>query len=104
MLLIGMLAPEQQQKKVISAKQIDKQRLKCNLSRTVFQQKRLAEELANSIDVCNTTLEQLSHKVKEEEIITALQRLQATKQRLGLPNVLNKNQSIPYVLCALQYQ
>ena len=32
-----------------------------------------------------------------------LQRLQATKWQLGLPNVLYKNQSIPHVLCAIRY-
>ena len=37
----------------------------------MFQQKKWAEELANGMDVCNATLEQLGYKVKEEEIIAA---------------------------------
>ena len=36
-----------------------------------FQQKKLAEQLAIGMAVRNATLEQLGHKVKEEEIITA---------------------------------
>ena len=35
-----------------------------------FQQKKLAEQLAIGMAVRNATLEQLDHKVKEEEIIT----------------------------------
>ena len=35
-----------------------------------FQQKKLAERLAIGMAVRNATLEQLDHKVKEEEIIT----------------------------------
>ena len=35
-----------------------------------FQQKKLAEQLAIGMAVRNATLEQLGHKVKEEEIIT----------------------------------
>ena len=67
---IGM-PPKQQQKKAVSANQSHKQRLKSNLRRTMFQQKKRAEELANGMDVRNATLEQPCNKVKEEEIITA---------------------------------
>ena len=35
-----------------------------------FQQKKLAERLAIGMSVRNATLEQLDHKVQEEEIIT----------------------------------
>ena len=47
------------------------QRLQSDLCRTMFQQKKRAEELANGMDVRNTALEKLCYKVKEEEIITA---------------------------------
>ena len=53
---------------------MDKQRLKSDLCRTMFQLKKRAEVLANDMDVRNATaatLEQLDYKVKEEEIITA---------------------------------
>ena len=56
----------------------------------MFQQMNLAEERANGMDVRNATLEQLCYQDKEEEITTALQRLQAMKPQLGLPNVLKK--------------
>ena len=71
-----------------------------------FQQKKLAEQLAIGMAVCNATLEQLDHKVKEEEIITSLQRLQVKKLLHGLttvPSVLNKSNSIPHVHCAIRY-
>ena len=69
---IGM-PPPKQQKKAVSANQMEKQQLKSDLHRTMFQQKTLqrAEELANGMNVRNTTLEQLGYKVKEEKIITA---------------------------------
>ena len=70
---IGLQPPnlKQQKKKAVSANQMDKQRLKSDLRRAMFQHKKLAEELANGMDVRNATLEQLGFKVKEEEIITA---------------------------------
>ena len=37
----------------------------------MFQQKKLAEELANGMDVCNTALNQLGYKVKDEDNIPA---------------------------------
>ena len=36
-----------------------------------FQQRKLAEELTNGMVLRNATLEQLGHKIKEEEFITA---------------------------------
>ena len=97
---IGMLPPKQQQKKAVSANQMDKQRLRSNLCRTMFQQKRRADEMANGIDVCNSSS---ATKSKKKRSSLPLQRLQATKLRLGLPNVLNKNQSFRHVLCAIWY-
>ena len=35
-----------------------------------FQQRKLAEELMNDMALHNAALEQLGHKIKEEEIIT----------------------------------
>ena len=65
MLPIGMPPPKQQKNKAVPANQMDKQQLKSNLlCRTVFQQKKRAEEQANGMDVCNATLEQLSYKVR----------------------------------------
>ena len=40
--------------------------------------------------VCNVTLEQLNHKIKEENSSLFMQRLKATKWLLVLPNKLNK--------------
>ena len=37
----------------------------------MFQQKKLSEELANGMDVCNTALNQLGYKVKDEDNIPA---------------------------------
>ena len=73
MLPIGM-PPQRQQnlkKKAVSANQMEKQRLKSDLRRIMFQQKKRAEELANGMDVRNAALEKLGYKAKEEEIITA---------------------------------
>ena len=55
---------------------MERQRLNGELRRTIFQQKKLAEELAYGMpgmDVPsrNASLEQLGYKVTEEEIITA---------------------------------
>ena len=65
-----------------------------------FQQRKQTEELTNGMALRNAALEQLAHKIKEEEIITSLHKLQETKRRLGLPNVLNKI-SIPPVPCVI---
>ena len=54
------------------------------------------------MDINNTAMEQLSDKVKEGEIIMATAKAAGEKVRLGLPNVLNKNQSFPHVLCAIR--
>ena len=65
---------KQQQKKAVSANQMENQRLKSDLCRTMFQHKMRAEELANGMDVrnaLNTALKQLGYKVKEEEIMMA---------------------------------
>ena len=45
----------------------------------------------------------LSTKSKKKRSSPSLHKRQATKLRLGLPNVLNKNISIPPVLCAILY-
>ena len=100
----GMPPPKQQQEKAVSANIMEKQRLKSDLPRTMFQQKKRAEKLANGKDVLNAALEKLGYKVKKKRSSRPLQRLQATKLRLGLPNALNKNQSFPHVLCAIRYQ
>ena len=70
---IGMPSRKQQnrKKKAVSANQIDKQLVKSELRRTMFQQKKLADDLANGMDVRNTALEKLYYKVIKEEIITA---------------------------------
>ena len=70
---IGMpsLKEQNMKKKAVSANQKDKQRVKNDLRRTMFQQKKRAEDLANGMDVRNTALEKLGYKVIEEEIITA---------------------------------
>ena len=68
---VGMQPPKQQQKKAVSANQMEKQRLKSYLRWTLFQQKKRGEELANGMDINNTAMEQLSDKVKEGEIIMA---------------------------------
>ena len=57
----------------------------------------------------NAALEQLDHKIEEAQIITVTAKAAAFKRRtgelgpVGLPNVLNKNNSIPRVLCAIMY-
>ena len=63
-----------------------------------FQQKKLAIGMA----VRNATLEQLG-KVKEEEIITVSAKAAGEELLHGLPSVLNKNNSIPQVHCAIRY-
>ena len=70
---IGMPSRKQQnmKRKVVSSNQMDKQRVKSDLHRTMFQQKKQAEDLANGMDVCNTAPEKLGYKVTEKEIITA---------------------------------
>ena len=71
--MIRMPSRKQQnmKKKAVSANQMDKQRVKSNLRRTMFQQMKRAEDLANGMDVRNTASEKLGYKVIEEEIITA---------------------------------
>ena len=64
-----------------------------------FQQRKRAEELTNGMAIRNAALEQLAHKSKKKRSSWSLHKLQATKRRLGLPNVLNKNISIPLTLC-----
>ena len=63
-------------------------------------------EILRKINDRNNALEQLGHKFKEEEIITESQclqklnfKLKVKKPLLGLPNVLNKKNSIPHILC-----
>ena len=58
--------------KPVSANHMDKQGVKSDLRKTMFQQKnkKQAEDLANGMDVRNTALEKLGYKVIEEEIIT----------------------------------
>ena len=51
----------------------------------------------------NAAPEQLGNKIKEEKIITVSSKLQVKKLLHGLPSVLNKNNSIPQVLCAVMY-
>ena len=63
-----------------------------------YQQKKRAEELANG-----TALEQLTTKSKKKRSLLSLQKLKVKKLLHGLPNVLNRNKSIPYVLCAILY-
>ena len=53
----------EQKKKAVSANQMDNQQVKRYLRRTMFQQKKRAEDLANSMDVRNTALEKLRYKV-----------------------------------------
>ena len=72
--LIGMLPPKQQQKN------------------SGFSQ---SNGQAATAELCS--------KSKKTRSSLPLQRLQATKLRLGLPNVLNKNQTFPHVLCAIRF-
>ena len=65
------MLPLKQQQKAVPVNQMEKQRPKSSLHRTMFQQKKLAEEVANGMDVLNAGFEQIGYKVKEEEIITA---------------------------------
>ena len=62
---IGMPSCKEQnlKKKQVSSNQKDKQRVKSDLRRTMFQQKKKkqAEDLANGMDVCNTALEKLGY-------------------------------------------
>ena len=70
-----------------------------------YQKRERAEELANGMGLRNAALEQFTHKIKEEEIISessrSLQKLEVKKPLLGLKYVLNKNNSIPQVHCAI---
>ena len=69
-----------------------------------YQQRKRAEELANGMVLRNAVLEQLGHKIKEEEIITVSAKAEGEEAATyGLPNVLNRNNSIPQVLCAILY-
>ena len=68
-----------------------------------FQQKKLAEQLAIGMAVRNATLEQLGQKSKKRRSLRSLQRLQVKKLLHGLPSVLNKNDSIAHVHCAIWY-
>ena len=70
---IGMpsLKEQNMKKKAVSANRMNKQQVKSDLRRTMFQQKKRAEDLANGMDVYNTAFEKLGYKVIEEEIITA---------------------------------
>ena len=70
---IGKPSRKQQntKKKAVSANRMNKQQVKSDLRRTMFQQKKRAEDLANGMDVRSTALEKLGYKVIEEEIIVA---------------------------------
>ena len=56
-------------KRRMSATQIEKKSQRDRDRIQIFQQKKKAEELANGMEIRNATLEQLGHKVKEEELI-----------------------------------
>ena len=61
-----MLPPKQQQKKAVSANQMEKQRLKSELCRTMFQQKKRAEELANGMDIRNAAAALLQSQIRTD--------------------------------------
>ena len=63
-----------------------------------FQQRKRAEELTNGMVLRNAALEQLATKSKKKRSSRSLQKLKVKKPLLGLPNVLNKNNSIPHLL------
>ena len=62
--------------------------------------KEAVEELTNGMALCNAVLEQLGHKIKAEEIIMVSAKAEGEEALLGL---LNKNNSIPHVHCAIMY-
>ena len=68
-----------------------------------FQQRKWAEELTNGMVLHNAALEQLGQTSKEKRSSRSLQKLRVKKPLFGLPNVVNKNNSIPHVLCAILY-
>ena len=91
-------------KRMMNETQIEKKEQRDTDRLKQYQQSKRAEELANGMVLCNTALEQLGHKIKEEEIITVsgtVKNLKVKKLQHGLPNVLNRNNSIPHILCAL---
>ena len=65
--------------------------VKSDLRRTMSQQKKLADERANGMDVGNAAIKQLSYKVKEQEIITAHAKAAGDEAATWAANVLNKN-------------
>ena len=67
------------------------------------QQRKQAEELTNGMALRNAAFEQLPTKSKKKRSSRSLQKLKVKKLLLGLPNVLNKNNRIRPVLCAILY-
>ena len=67
----------------------------------MFQQKKRAEELANGMDVCNATLEQLGYKVKEEAIITAFAKAPGDEAATWAAKWAEQKPNFPHVLFAI---
>ena len=73
-----------------------------------FQQRKRAEELTNlngigRMALRNAALEQLGHKIKEEEIITVSAKAEGEKSATWAAKCAGQNNSIPHVLCAILY-
>ena len=92
-----------QPKRRMSEAQMEKKTQRDSDRINQFQQKKLAEQLAIGMAVRNATLEQLGHKVKEEEIITVSAKAAGEEAAVWVPRVLNKNNSIPHVHSAIRY-
>ena len=88
-------------KRRMNETQIEKKAQKGATRIDQFKSRKLAEEPTNGKALRNIALEQLAYKIKEELASLSLQTLLVRKLLLGLPNVLNKNNSIPQVHCAI---
>ena len=91
----GMQAKKKKKKKAVSTKQMEKQRLKSDLRRTMFQQKKRAEELADGMAVRNAALEQLGYKVKEEEIESSTAKEAGNEAATWAAKSAKQNQKYP---------
>ena len=60
-----------------------------------YQQRKLAKELANGMALCNATLEQLFHKIKEEEIITVFAKVEGEEAATWAAKCPEQKQQYP---------
>ena len=68
-----------------------------------FQQRKQAEELTNGMALRNAALEQLGHKIKEEEIIMVSAKAQGEEAATWAAKCAEQNNSIPHVHSAILY-